>query len=304
MRASLRNLGSFSTTGAAFCIWTIKPSKLNLRNAAPVKNISLVNTGGRHPDVTFGDVWYEPGEPSVRGCRRTTCWSSSMLGEARIWVDGEPFDNPPGSVALLHPGHQERYRFSSRHRTHHTWCTVRPKEVLSSLRRRPRADARDAVEVARLRRPHESGLQRHLVARARGAAHAPRCSAWRSSKNTSAWRRRAGTTASLARRTSARGAGWRSTSPSPMRWPAPARAARRDAAPSHPRFSRPLPDHAGPLSLADARRAGGEPASPSRASASPRSPTAAASKIPSTSPACCAVCRASSPRQLRRDAWG
>jgi AraC-like DNA-binding protein len=104
--------------------------------AGRVKNISLVNTGGPRPEVTFGDVWCKPSGafgPRVQGDYQLVI---VLLGEARVWVDGSFFDIPPGSVALLHPGHQERFHFSRSHPTHHTWCAVRPDAVPLPLRRR------------------------------------------------------------------------------------------------------------------------------------------------------------------------
>jgi AraC-like DNA-binding protein len=104
--------------------------------AALVKNISLVNTGESPPEVTFGDVWYAPGGafgPRVQGDYQLVI---VLLGEARVWVDGQPQDIPPGSVALLHPGRTERFRFAVRHPTHHTWCAVNPVAVPRPQRRR------------------------------------------------------------------------------------------------------------------------------------------------------------------------
>ena len=104
--------------------------------AAPSKNISLVNTGEHLPEVTFGDVWYAPGGALGPRVQADYQLIIVLLGEARVWVDGEPFDIPPGSVALLHPGCRERFRFAVRHPTHHTWCAVRPDTVLRPLHRR------------------------------------------------------------------------------------------------------------------------------------------------------------------------
>jgi AraC family transcriptional regulator of arabinose operon len=104
--------------------------------AAPVQTISLVNTGGPLPDVTFGDVWYQPGGTFGPRLQANHQLVIVHLGEACVTVDDSAFLIPPGSVALLHPGHRERFRFSRRHRTHHTWCTMRPNTVPPALRRR------------------------------------------------------------------------------------------------------------------------------------------------------------------------
>lgn len=104
--------------------------------AAGFKNISLMNTGGSRPEVFFGDVWYDPGGAFGPRVQSDFQLVIVLLGEARVWVDSEPHDMPPGSVALLHPGHKESFRFSRRHPTHHTWCAVRPDLVPRPLRRR------------------------------------------------------------------------------------------------------------------------------------------------------------------------
>jgi AraC family transcriptional regulator of arabinose operon len=104
--------------------------------AAPAKNISVVNTGGPWPEVTFGDVWYPPGGECGPRTQADYQLLIILLGEARVWVDGRAQDIPPGAVALLLPGHAERFRFSVRHPTHHTWCSVTPDTVPSAQRRR------------------------------------------------------------------------------------------------------------------------------------------------------------------------
>jgi AraC-like DNA-binding protein len=88
------------------------------------------------PEASYGDVWYEACGalgPRVQADYQLVI---VLLGEARVWIDGQPFDISPGSVALLHPRHTERFRFSVHHRTHHTWCAVRPDMVPPPLRRR------------------------------------------------------------------------------------------------------------------------------------------------------------------------
>ena len=104
--------------------------------AGQSRNISLINTGGIWPDATCGDVWYDPGGNLGPRAQSDYQLVIVLLGEARVWVDGAPFDIPPGSVALLHPGHTERFRFSRRHPTHHTWCALRPGAVPPAQRRR------------------------------------------------------------------------------------------------------------------------------------------------------------------------
>ena len=104
--------------------------------AGQVKNISLMNTGGIWPEVSLGDVWYQPGGEFGPRVQSDYQLVAVLLGEARVTVEGEPSLIPPGSVALLHPGRTEYFRFSRRHPTHHTWCAVRPNVVPAPLRRR------------------------------------------------------------------------------------------------------------------------------------------------------------------------
>jgi AraC family transcriptional regulator of arabinose operon len=106
--------------------------------AAPVKKLSLVNTGESPPEVVFGDVWYAPGGECGPRVQYDYQLVIVLLGEARVRVDGETHLIAPGSVALQHPGHREHFRFAPRHPTHHTWCAVRPGAVPSPLRRRLR----------------------------------------------------------------------------------------------------------------------------------------------------------------------
>jgi AraC family transcriptional regulator of arabinose operon len=102
------------------------------------KNISKVNILRLTPTsgAVFGDVWYEPGGDVGPRTQRDYQLVIVLLGEARVTVDGATRVIPPGSVTLLLPGGREQFRFSRAHRTHHTWCSVRPDEVSGPLRKR------------------------------------------------------------------------------------------------------------------------------------------------------------------------
>jgi AraC-like DNA-binding protein len=104
--------------------------------AVPVKNISLVNTGENASGVVFGDVWYDPGGECGPRIQQDYQLVIVHLGEAHVSFGDQACVIPPGSVALLLPGRREHFRFSRRHRTHHTWCAVHSGIVPRPLRKR------------------------------------------------------------------------------------------------------------------------------------------------------------------------
>lgn len=104
--------------------------------AAPGKNISVINKARSAPGLFFGDVWYNPGGECGPRIQRDYQLVLLHLGEADISIDNRKIFVPPGSVALLHPGRKEYFRFSREHRTHHSWCAVHPDKVPRPLRKR------------------------------------------------------------------------------------------------------------------------------------------------------------------------
>jgi AraC-like DNA-binding protein len=104
--------------------------------ADPIKNISTMNMARASPEAVFGDVWYNPGGECGPRTQRDFQLVIVHLGEAHVSFDGQRCVIPPGSVALMLPGRREHFRFSRRHRTHHTWCAVHPGAVSPSLRKR------------------------------------------------------------------------------------------------------------------------------------------------------------------------
>ena len=100
------------------------------------KNISPINNTRGASGIVFGDVWYEPGGECGPRIQPDYQLVIVHLGQADVSVDAQRFLIPPGSVALLVPGRREHFHFSRRHRTHHTWCSVRPNLVPLPLRRR------------------------------------------------------------------------------------------------------------------------------------------------------------------------
>jgi AraC family transcriptional regulator of arabinose operon len=103
--------------------------------AEPIKNISLINMGKNAPGVVFGDVWYDPGGECGPRIQRDYQLVVVHLGEAHVSFGDQACVIPPGSVALMLPGRREHFRFSRRHRTHHTWCAVSPSAVPAPSRK-------------------------------------------------------------------------------------------------------------------------------------------------------------------------
>jgi len=104
--------------------------------AVPIKNISPINITRSAPGIVFGDVWYDPGGECGPRIQHDYQLVIVHLGEADVSFDDQRCVIPPGSVALMLPGRREHFRFSRRHRTHHTWCAVEPGGVPRPLRRR------------------------------------------------------------------------------------------------------------------------------------------------------------------------
>ena len=104
--------------------------------AAPGKNISTINVLRTVPGTVFGDVWWQPGGEIGARVQQDYQMVIVHLGEASVSFDREKCVIPPGSVALMMPGRREHFRFSSRHRTRHSWCAVHPDQVPAALKKR------------------------------------------------------------------------------------------------------------------------------------------------------------------------
>jgi AraC-like DNA-binding protein len=72
-------------------------------------------------DALFGEVVYPPG--STYGPRTQIYLQLVLLhsGSMTVWIDGRPRSALAGTVALLFPGHEERFAFASAEVTHHSW---------------------------------------------------------------------------------------------------------------------------------------------------------------------------------------
>jgi AraC family transcriptional regulator of arabinose operon len=104
--------------------------------AEKLQYLSAMNIPLGAPDVEFGDVWYQPGGECGPRVQRDYQLVIVHLGEAHVTFGDQACVIPPGSVALMLPGRLEHFRFSRHHRTHHTWCAVRPGLVPGALKKR------------------------------------------------------------------------------------------------------------------------------------------------------------------------
>jgi AraC family transcriptional regulator of arabinose operon len=92
--------------------------------------------------VTFGDVTYQAGGEYGPRMQADFQLVAVYVGEAHVHVDDDVRHIPAQHVALLHPGHLERFLFSPHGPTHHTWCAVHP-----TLVERPLAEALTGVPL-------------------------------------------------------------------------------------------------------------------------------------------------------------
>ncbi len=92
------------------------------------------------PRVFFGDVIYAPGGTCGPRVQLDYQIVTVIEGEATVAVGDRILPLAAGEMALFRPGQRELFRFSTKRKTHHTWCSLRPEFVPSELV--------DAVEIA------------------------------------------------------------------------------------------------------------------------------------------------------------
>ncbi len=95
---------------------------------AIVENISRTNWAGDLP-IVFGSIVYGPGGTCGPRTQPDIQLVFVERGEASILVDGTTHHLPAGHVGLLHPGHQEFFRFATDLETHHSWLSIDPRRV-------------------------------------------------------------------------------------------------------------------------------------------------------------------------------
>ena len=85
------------------------------------------------PRVFFGDVIYAPGGTCGPRVQQDYQIVSLIEGEVVVTVDEKPLVLAAGEMALFRPGAKEFFRFSTKRKTHHTWCALRPEFVPAEL---------------------------------------------------------------------------------------------------------------------------------------------------------------------------
>jgi AraC-like DNA-binding protein len=100
-------------------------------SASPGKIVKLLKRlrTAATPQVFFGDVIYGPG--GTCGPRVQLDYHIVILieGDLTITVGGQVLTLTPGEMALLRPGKQEFFQFSTKLKTHQSWCSLRPEFV-------------------------------------------------------------------------------------------------------------------------------------------------------------------------------
>ena len=82
-------------------------------------------------DVSLGTVVYPPGGTLGPRTQRDLQLVLVHAGSARVWVDGERRSISAGEVALLLPGHRERFEFDRAVATRHSWVQAHAPELCS-----------------------------------------------------------------------------------------------------------------------------------------------------------------------------
>ena len=83
--------------------------------------------------VQVGDIVYPPG--GVYGPRLQSYLQLVMIhtGEMTVWIDGEKHYAPAGTVAVLFPGHNERFAFAPESETWHSYVHIGLPELSTTL---------------------------------------------------------------------------------------------------------------------------------------------------------------------------
>ena len=99
------------------------------------KRISWDNRSVRTGNACFGQVVYQPG--GYCGPRTQRDFELVILhsGECSVKVGNTRHELRPGTAYLLRPGRREHFHFSLKHQTHHSWCSIKPDFLPTSMRR-------------------------------------------------------------------------------------------------------------------------------------------------------------------------
>jgi AraC family transcriptional regulator of arabinose operon len=102
----------------------------------------MLNDQALWPDeVSVGEVVYPPGGTLGLRLQRNLQLVLIHTGRMQVWVDGVMRTAEAGTVAILLPGHEERFEFAQETETWHTWLhafvPTLPAELHARMRRLP-----------------------------------------------------------------------------------------------------------------------------------------------------------------------
>jgi hypothetical protein len=83
--------------------------------------------------VSVGEVLYPPGGSYGPRIQPTIELVWLIRGEMTVWIDGVPRSAAAGTVAILFPGHEERFAFSRSSETYHQWAHISVPTLPASI---------------------------------------------------------------------------------------------------------------------------------------------------------------------------
>lgn len=94
------------------------------------------------PDqVSVGEIIYPPGSAFGPRLQTNVQFVWVYRGDMTVWIDGLARHAPAHTVCVLFPGHEERFRFSEKVETHHSWAHLNlpalPTAIQGRLERIP-----------------------------------------------------------------------------------------------------------------------------------------------------------------------
>lgn len=93
------------------------------------------NRQARSGRTCIGEILYEPGGSCGPRVQRDYQLVFLHSGELAVHVDSRRHTLAAGCVGLFLPGHREHFLFSTKTKTHHSWCSVAPKFMPAPMRR-------------------------------------------------------------------------------------------------------------------------------------------------------------------------
>lgn len=83
--------------------------------------------------VSVGEVLYPPSGSYGPRIQPTIELVWLIRGEMTVWIDGVPRSAAAGTVAILFPGHEERFVFSRSSETYHQWAHISVPTLPASI---------------------------------------------------------------------------------------------------------------------------------------------------------------------------